>query len=195
MARRVPAQGFVLGWSLLLSLLLGSWVWLSGHGSGLAARSSVSQAERQRVAALAQLTLAQALTQWPQRQNSAWQQVAGQWPRYQALFSPRCVGGLCDGRYVVAAADETWLLSGAADDPALRYQGRIGQRVLRVPRYAWVLLGQLPDGRLAYRVTVRAWGVDSRTVVTLTEAVLWRPPEGAEPPRPSPKNQRHALGE
>ncbi len=170
---QLQAQGFILGWSLLLSLLLGSWAWMSSHGSGLALRSAVNQAEWQRVDALARLTLAQAQSRWPEQQARLWAQANGQWVRHRASFGVACVGGLC-------AAESPWapaVLSGDADDPALQYQGELGQRVLRRPRYVWALLGQLPDGRLAYRLTVRAWGLDSRAVVTLNTLWLVTPPE------------------
>lgn len=169
------SHGFILGWSLLLSLLLASGVWLSSHGSGLALRSHVNQIQHQQVMALAQLTLAQALSQWPQQQTTLWNQTQGNWMHYQSLFTPACFKGRCDVRYGEVDIEHGRILSGGRDDPAIYYQGPIGQRVLRRPRYVWSLLGQLPDGRLSYRVTVRAWGIDGRTVVTISAPFLWQP--------------------
>lgn len=166
-------QGFVLAWSVLLSLLLASLVVLGSHGSALARRSGVNLGEQQRVEALARLALVQAQTKLAAHQTLMWRQQGGRWDRYQRQFSLACLDGLCHPDYDLTA---TAVLSGQGPDPSARYVGRLGQRVIQAPRYVWVLLGQLPDGRLSYRVSVRAWGIDQRTVVTLHVPLLLAPP-------------------
>lgn len=162
-------RGFILAWSLMLSLLLSALVLMGSHGSSLALRSSVNQGELSRVEALAALTLSHALGEAQRHHQVLWAHSQGRWPRYQAGFSPLCAGGLC------AFGQQAWpegVLSGSAVDPARAYVARVGQRVVARPRYVWQLLGRLPDGRIIYLVTVRAWGVDRRTQVTLSERVM-----------------------
>ncbi len=179
---------------MLLALLMSSLVLLGAHGSSLALRSSVNQGEQYRAEALAQVVLSAAQQQLRQRQAELWRDSDGRWRRYRAWFSPVCGGGLCAGSHEQAGAD---FLSGHRHDTALRYDGYVGARVVRAPRYAWILLGQLPDGRLSYRVVVRAWGVDHRTVVTLNVAYLLPPPDKGMPQaaKKTPPAYAHALGE
>ena len=188
------ARGFILGWSLMLSLLLASLVLMGSHGSSLALRSSVNQGEHQRTEALALWVMTEAQARLRTQQAVYWHQSGQSWAHYQRWFGSDCPGGRCRADY---DQSEIEVLGGGPHDPAMRYDGPVGPRVLRAPRYVWVLLGQLPDGRLSYHVVVRAWGIDQRRVVTLTAAVLLptaddRPAEG---PKKSAQLGAHALGE